>query len=250
VSWGVPLALLPWGVFVVLVGLQFGIGFVLRNAGVRLPREPIVFAVELGAYLVLAATVVLVVRRGRGGLVRDLGLAIRPVDLALGLGGFAVVWVARLILGAIAIGIVGVPSHSNLFLEPDPLWFALTNVLVACVIAPLVEESMARGLVLRAARSSVLRRGIARGLPDDDRRLQVRAAWIAVLVSSAVFTLGHLWEGYDDPRVMVLLIVTTLPMALVAGAFAIRTGRLGAGIVMHALLNLSATVLAYAQAHG
>jgi membrane protease YdiL (CAAX protease family) len=64
-----------------------------------------------------------------------------------------------------------------------------------------------------------------------------------------VFTLAHVWEGFDDPRVIVALIAAILPTAFVAGALAIRTGRLGAGIVVHVLTNLSATLLGLSQLH-
>jgi uncharacterized protein len=243
VRWGIPSALIPWGLLAVLIGAQFAVAPLLRAAHVRLPREPTGFLISLGAYVVLAVAAALILRLGRGGRLRDIGLAFRPVDLAIGLGGFAVVQVVRLVLGGALIGLIGRPSHGNVPITASPLWFALETMLVAAVIAPVVEEIITRGMLLRAVRSRVLRRGAASGM--EERRLQRRAAVTAVAVSSAVFVLAHLYEGFDDVRVVILLVVTTLPMAVVAGWFAIVTRRLGAGIVMHVLINATAGVLAF-----
>jgi uncharacterized protein len=244
--WGIPSALIPWGVLALLVAAQFAVAPLLRAGHVRLPREPTTFAIALGAYAAVAVAGVLVLRLGRGGGLRDIGFAFRPLDLALGLAGFVAVEIVRAVLGAVAVLIVGTPSHGNLEVGPSPLWFALDVILVAGLIAPVIEEAITRGLLLRAVRTSVLRRGLRRGDDPDDRRLQVRAAVVSVAVSSGVFVLAHLYEGWDDARVVLLLIVTTLPMAIVAGWLAIATRRLGAGIVMHVLINMTAGVVAFA----
>ncbi len=247
--WDIPSALVPWYVLAGAVLLTLGAGLALRAAHVPV-AEPVAFAASLLAYGLVAVAAVIVLRRhGVHDVLREIGLRFRPIDLALGLGAFVAAMIVRLALAAVVVGITGPPSHGNIPPISSPVWFVLEGLLLACIVAPVVEESIARGLLLRAVRARALRTAVRRGTPVDDRGLQVRAAWIAVLVSSGVFTLAHLYEGVDDWRVVVTLIVSILPLALAAGWLAILTGRLGAGIVMHALTNLTATAIAFATIH-
>jgi len=247
VRWRIPGALIPWAVLVGSILVQIAVLWAGDLAGVRWMPDPATAIAGLTSYALMAVAVVLIVRlRGSGSLARDLGLAFRPVDLAIGFGGFVGVEIVRAVLSVATVPLLGAPTRGNVDITGSLPWFLVDDVLLAALVAPLVEELMARGLVLRAVRNVVLRRGIRRGLGEDDAALQRRAAVLAVLVSSALFTAAHLYEGWDEPRLMVYLVWTTLPMALVSGWFAIATRRLGAGIVMHVLFNLSASLLGFA----
>jgi membrane protease YdiL (CAAX protease family) len=249
VRWRIPGALLPWGVFAVALGAELGIGLLI--GGPHALGGPVGFAAALVSYALIALTIVLVVRRrGSGNLRHDLGLAFRPIDLVIGLVAFVGVQILRVILGLLVVAIFGLPARTGTAVPPTPLWFVLNDLLVACIVAPFVEEAMARGLVLRAFRDAMLRRALRKGraLPDVD--VQFEAAAVGVLVSSAIFVAAHLYKGAGDPRTMLVLATSILPLALVTGVLAVATRRLGAGIVVHVLTNVTAVLLGVALLPG
>jgi membrane protease YdiL (CAAX protease family) len=248
--WGVPSAFVPWYVFVVVVLLGDGFGLVVVRARIPIDAEAANFTAGMIAYGLLALTVAVVLRRhGIHHVARAIGLAFRPVDIAIGIGGFVGIGIVRVALSAALVPLVGAPSHGNVPISSSPVWFALSGIVLAGIVAPVVEEAMTRGLLLRAVRARSLRVGMRRGRRLDERGLQVRAAWVAVLVSSVVFTAAHLHEGLDDWRLLPYLVVTTFPFAIAAGWFAIATRRLGAGIIMHVLTNTTAVVVGFVTLH-
>lgn len=97
-------------------------------------------------------------------------------------------------------------------------WFLL--VVITVVMAPLVEELFFRGLMLTALR----------------RRLETVPA---VVVQAAVFAAVH---------VQLLQFAGLFVMGLVAGALAVRWGRLGPCWAMHAAFNAVTVVSLAAQA--
>ena len=74
-----------------------------------------------------------------------------------------------------------------------------------------------------------------RVLSVSDRR---RAAWIAVLAASAIFTLMH--AGVAETHAL----VTLFALSLCFGVAYERTGRLFTSILMHALFNAANLALA------
>lgn len=82
-------------------------------------------------------------------------------------------------------------------------------VLVVCVGAPFAEELFFRGLMLRAA----------------ERRFGVAVAFVA---TTLVFAASH-FQGVQLPALVLF--------GAVAGYVAVRTGRLGAAIALHAGFN-------------
>jgi uncharacterized protein len=165
-----------------------------------------VWAVQLGA--VELAT------RLRGlSLRRDLGLRFRPNDL---------LWGVLAGLGAqLAVGIAyrltdidaGGPAQ-QLTAKGQGLWGLVGLLVLLAVAAPVVEELLFRGLLLR-------------GL---EVRLGARAA---LVVSSLVFAAVHL-QVVQFPGLLVA--------GLVFGWLVQRSGRLGPAIVAHVAFN-AATVL-------
>jgi uncharacterized protein len=245
VRWGLPDAAIAFGVFVVvnvlaIVAVAF-IGIDLTNEDVF---EGVNFAASLVIYGALAAAIVVISRRrGLGSLARDFGLIIRPIDLAIGLGLGIVAKIAAAILSAVVVvSAQRSPSHGNFELSTSPLWMVLNGVVLAVIVAPIVEELLLRGLALRAVRNAVLRH---RHRPQPaERAVQLRAFWISIVVTALVFSAMHWLQGIDDIVVLLVLAVSTLVLGLINAAAALITGRLGPGIIAHAVFNGSGILLA------
>jgi membrane protease YdiL (CAAX protease family) len=92
---------------------------------------------------------------------------------------------------------------------------SIANVLMVCVMAPLLEELLFRGVILR---------GFLRRYDPVT----------AVVHSAALFGLAHL---------NVHQFFVAFPLGLIAGWLLLRTGSLWPGILLHALLNTGVTWL-------
>ena len=172
-------------------------------------------------------------RRGRGGngLVAEVGLRFRWADLP---AGVAVALVAIPTLGLLlsllaAAGLVEVDDVDNttvLFAGAGQgVGFLLVTAAVA-VVAPLWEEVLFRGLLLRSLQ----------------RRL---GAVPAVLLSSAGFGALHAQPGRG-----VTLVLLTGALGVVLALLTLRAGRLGPAIVAHAAFNGLTVLLVGVQAAG
>ncbi len=234
-----------WGLVDVVAGL---LGFVLLSALVQaLVRMPALatqpqlrWALEqiVAGWLPLVAVVLVACFwRGRRSLAADFGLRFQPIDLAIGL-------LAGLVLRASAVGIAeltravsGTPSMPyGGGVGSDPLWFALTAIVAASIVTPVVEELYFRGLVLRSLQHAVL--GTDPDAPDR-RRL---AATVAVIGSSLLFVIFHL-DGVPETAAAVSRLITLFVAGLVLGCLAVLTRRLGPSIVTHMVFNLSVAVI-------
>lgn len=236
VRWGLPTAVLtivgivlPLAVLILL----FGFGVLPYSAGLA-------FAGALASYLVALIVPFAASRlRGLGTMAADFGLRFRWIDVPIGIGlGIAVRVVILFVLAAFAPLLQD--AQGNLDIDPDPLWFVLSSVLIPVVVAPLVEEVLCRGVVMRAVRNRMLRGRSEWAPPTRGRRIW--AMVFSVLASTAVFALLH---GHQmvNPATIVTLGVTTVTAGLAHGWIATITGRLGAAIVSHATLNGSAVLL-------
>jgi hypothetical protein len=160
-------------------------------------------------------------RKGTGSLADDFGFKARWSDIGL---GALVALVVQLIvlpgLGLLLRPLLGQPEVSgpvrNLMDETRGASFIIL-VLSVSVGAPLVEELFFRGLLLRS---------LQRRLPDG---------W-AVALCALAFGLAHGSALPADAVILVILSLTVFGAAL--AILALRTGRLGPGIVAHALFNL------------
>jgi membrane protease YdiL (CAAX protease family) len=236
VRWGLPTAALTIAGIVLplaLLILLFGFGV--------LPYSPgLVFAGSFASYLVaLVIPFAASKLRGLGSLAADYGLRFRWIDVPIGIGiGIGVR------LAIVAVLIVFSPllqgAESNLELDPDPLWFVLSSVMIPVLVAPIVEEILCRGVVMRAVRNRMLRTRDDAPAPTRGRR--VWAAVFSVIASTLVFALLH---GHQmvNPATVVTLGTTTVIAGLAHGWISTVTGRLGAAIVSHATLNGTAVLL-------
>jgi membrane protease YdiL (CAAX protease family) len=189
----------------------------------------------LPVWIGLLGTAVWACRRHGSGLVRDLGLHFKWVDLAIGLGaGLGL----RLVIGMWALvynRITGQTPSGNL--QPilgDGLGtgvFLVLNVVVIALISPVIEEIFFRGLGLRSALASLWRRADRKRYADPRRRV-----WYAAGVTSALFAALHISEVTDIGSAVVLL-----PGLFAAGwvlaRLTIWSGRLGPAILTHMVFN-------------
>jgi membrane protease YdiL (CAAX protease family) len=171
-------------------------------------------ASSLFLWAFLGGVPVVATRLKGNGVVADLGLRFRTTDLgAFVLGaGLQALAVPALYWPLFRFTDLGGDDVSG---DARDLTSAATGiglvalVLVVCVGAPLVEELFYRGLLLRSL----------------ERRWGTTVAWIG---STLVFAGSHL-QGIQLPALVLF--------GAVAGWLAVRTGRLGPGILCHAGFN-------------
>ena len=242
VRWGIPSSVLGLGVFIGALAL----GVALYVAGVFSNPSAAQFVTDVLGYGAMFGVIVLVVRRrGSGSLAADLGLRIRWIDLALGLGGAFVAKFVAVFFAVLAQRLAGdTPVQGNLTLDSDTFWIVLNALLFACLIGPFVEEVFFRGLLLRGIRNRVLRTSPgavdAAGFVHDPDRLRL-ANTLAIVLSAVVFAALHLYESSSWASALALG-ASTLALGLINARLAVSTGRLGAGVVAHVLFNASSVL--------
>jgi uncharacterized protein len=162
-------------------------------------------------------------RWGTGDLLGDLGFRARWADLGWG----PVIWmcaiITQILLGAVILA-VDLPTVSNTdgITEMSGQTAEMMVLAVgAVVLAPVVEELVFRGLLLRAL-------------------LGVMGAPWAILIQAVLFGLVHLNPEAGVANVGLVVILTGVGTVL--GVAAYRFGRLAPTIIAHAIFN--AVVLA------
>jgi membrane protease YdiL (CAAX protease family) len=162
-------------------------------------------------------------RYGTGSLPRDYTLAFRPGDVWTGV----CIAVGGTVLSAVAGGIFAgsrfAGSNTQLITgqKDNGVGFAIVTIIVA-LGAPFFEELFFRGLIRTAlaARLGPCRAVVAQGL---------------------LFGLAHYEPSNGWGNVAV--IVTIAGLGMILGYAAMRTRRLGAGMIGHSLFNLITTVI-------
>lgn len=244
----------PWGLRHVAVAavaaivLQALLGSgVLAAAGVDEVAEAslvVVALVQATLWLSMLGAVAVVLRVVRGRPRVDLGLALRPLDVPLGI---ALGVVCQLVL----VPLVSAPWSALLGLDTDelkgpacelaakaddPLGIGLL-FLTAVVGAGIVEEVFFRGFVQRAAVADLERAaalGAVEGAAEGSvRRTVTGARWIALVGTALLFGLIH----FQLQQFAALVV-----FGLILGVLAHRTGRLGPSIVTHMAFNATTVV--------
>jgi len=157
-------------------------------------------------------------RWGTGHLGTDIGLTPRWADLGWGpliwLGAIA----AQVVVGAVVIGL-GLPFAGNTEgideIRADRT-YVVSLVITAVIAAPIVEEMVFRGVVMRGLRN----------------RLRVVAA---VLAQGLLFGLAHVDPVRGSGNVGLVLVFAGVGVAF--GVAAVLLGRIGPTIVAHAIFN-------------
>jgi membrane protease YdiL (CAAX protease family) len=156
-------------------------------------------------------------RRERGGP-QALGWRFRWVDAGWGPLLYVGAMIAQ-ILVVVVITRLGVPFTSNVESTDDvdrTAAYVVAMIATAVVAAPLVEELVFRGVVLRGLTS----------------RLGVVAA---VSIQGALFGAAHVDPSRGSGNIGLAIALSTVGCAF--GLVAVLTRRLGASIIAHAILN-------------
>jgi len=174
------------------------------------------------------------VRRGSGSFRRDYGLRFRwPEDLYIGVPCGIGILVVQSIVVAVLTALAGVQAASTAAPVIDARrghWLSLWPILLIVVVgAPLVEETVFRGLTLLGA----------------ERRLTV--PW-SVVVSGLLFGALH-WNVRYGVVANVVLVTALGVSGMLLGAVAAATRRLGSSMVCHGTLNLVISIVILVTYH-
>ncbi len=170
----------------------------------------------------VGATVLASRRKGAGSLRADFGFRARWSDLGVGVAVAVAVQVVVLpLVGLLLRPFLGQPEVSGPVQDlmdkaSGPAFIGL--IATVAVGAPLVEELFFRGLLLLSLRK--------RRLPNA----------VAIAISAVAFGLAHASTLPADAVILVMVSLTVFGAVL--ATLAVRTGRLGPGIVAHATFNL------------
>jgi membrane protease YdiL (CAAX protease family) len=207
------------GLAVLLGGFVVGIAVSIPLYLLDAPDALLVLAAGLGVYAPVAWYCCWVSRHdGTGDLGRDLGFRWKPIDLATGLGA----WLAATVLQVavlVVLQVLGLPIGTNTDTISDARDTPATLValaLLAVLVAPVVEELLFRGLLLRSLRSRL-------------------GPWPAILVQGALFGAIHVQLGVGLENLTVIATLTAV--GIVFGFVADQVGRIGPAIVGHAIFN-------------
>lgn len=238
IRWGVPAALAAVGVTAVAA-------YVITAAQLLVAPDlayPIAFVGDILGYGATLGIASLSSRiRGLGSFREDFGLSFRRIDIAFGLaialGNILLIaLVANVLKGAGALPPAATQSQTPI------IWVVLLQGVIPVLVAPIAEEIVARGLVMRSIRQLILRRS---RVPAANAQLAINAS---IIVSAVIFAALHLHEAHDLSSA-ISKTAQTLIFGLVAGWIATRTGRLGPSIAAHTVFNAILFAIALAARH-
>jgi hypothetical protein len=229
IRWGIGDAISAFVVGLV-VGVVVAAPFLDADSDVTTPRLLIVtlFAQDFG---IIAWLSIVARRKGVGSLGADFGLTVRPA-LARGIGElkwlFVGVGVQLVALAPTALlqELHGGGAKQDVVKTAEQAHGVevLLMVVGVALIAPLTEELLFRGVLLR----SLLRR---------------MAPMLAVFVSAVVFGLVH---AIGDPSVGTLIALPAIvALGVVSGYQAVRTGDLARSVMLHVGFNALSVVLLF-----
>jgi hypothetical protein len=219
--WGLGDVVWVWFVGLVVGATAGSIAIAIRGRASNLDPDGIDLAVGLIAQngAILAALAGVSHFKGLGTLRRDFGLVVRPRDwpwLAFGVLLQVVAFGAVSLLQAVGTGLPEQQAADTVQHSQGPE--IVLVVLGVAFFAPLVEELLFRGLLLR----SLLRK---------------TTPVVAVLISSVVFAGAHLLDPSTAPLMAPLLL-----LAVISGIRAVRSGELSQSILLHVGFNLLSAV--------
>jgi CAAX protease family protein len=216
-SWSIVDFILIWLGGLVGTGVFFALGLAIGD-------EDLLVLLGLAGQYVGNLTVYWVLARRKDG--PDLGFSIQPSDfayVALGLI-FQVVMALLLLPLSNLLFPDGAPPQevADVIAGADSMFLQVGLILAAVVLAPVTEELMFRGVLLRS--------------------LEGRGRRFALVTSAVVFSAVHAL-GLDTERLWQSALVVLPPifvLGLVLGWLTQRSGRLGPAILLHSGWNLLA----------
>lgn len=223
IRWGIPDAAIAWAVgFVAAVPAVAGL-----EAGESLGPARTAGAVILQNAGIVAVLWLISRLKGQDSLVRDFGLPSVHSVSARRVG----TWIGLGVLGSIVVNVVLLPIQRLGDLDQSAQDVAKTVrdargpalvalFLAVVVVAPLVEELLFRGVLLRALQ----------------RRLSTPTA---IVGSALVFAALHVTGGSEAYAVVPGLFL----LGLASGVVAVRTGDLTRSVLLHMGFNLLSVVL-------
>jgi uncharacterized protein len=222
IAWGLPDALLCW-MAGYLGAILASIPLYASHGGTDIDTK-LVFGVILPAQqlMVLLAVVYVTRLKGQKSLAADFGLVVRLRDAkALIVGATLEIVLTLALLPIIQLD----PDAQNQQLLSDlkdhrDIGTIVLFVIGAVVLAPIIEELLFRGVLLRAL--------LRRAQPVT-----------AVLTSAVIFALVHY---LGDPNTLPFLPALT-GLGVVLAVVALRSGDLSTSIFIHAGFNLTTTIL-------
>jgi membrane protease YdiL (CAAX protease family) len=167
---------------------------------------------------------------GTGDLGDDIGLRVRVVDIGWGPVTLLACWASQILVGILIVAL-GLPQGSNTdgLFEDGGSWAVTVVIAVSVVVvAPIVEEMLFRGVILRAFLS--------------------RFPWPwAVVFQGLMFGVVHVTPGIGTGNVSLILALSGVGMVL--GGAAVLTKRLAAGMIAHAIINAVALSVVFFTAN-
>ncbi len=199
------------------VALSFLVYVLCAPIGIGRGNPLVALAAQCGLWFGLLGACIVAVRRHGTGSLTDLGLRVRWVDLAIGLGAgiAALIGVGRI---ASLLKLIGIEAHRESLVDPlkrGPLTVVVIFV-IAVIGAPFVEELFFRGLLMSGL---VNRWGAA----------------VGITAQAILFGLVHLSRVDARANLGVFLLIAPLGAAL--GIMRHSFKRLGPGIFTHAVYN-------------
>lgn len=215
------------------------VGAAVIVVGARVAQEWLVGAVttlwsfqllQWGFYVVVyggigALVVVLVRRFGSGSLRVDIGWSFRWSDLGWGPVLFVVTRVLQVAVTAPLLALPVLRRSTQEYSDTmtrQPTELLITLIVVGVIVAPVVEELLFRGVLLRGLLARV-------GAP------------VAAVVQGIIFGCYH--YAPDLGWYNLVLITANSVFGIVFGFVALRRRSLGTGVVAHAATNASAFVV-------
>jgi uncharacterized protein len=165
-------------------------------------------------------------RWGTGRVFADLGVRFRWVDLGWG----PLIWIATVAAMGAAVGLMralDVPYRSNLDVENGNPFerdnTAIAALFISAVIcAPIVEEAIFRGAVMRGLLS------------------RMAVVW-AIGIQAVLFGAAHFDPDFGRESIGLIIALTVSGIGLGLGCFLLR--RLGPAIIAHAVMNAVAITI-------
>jgi membrane protease YdiL (CAAX protease family) len=211
------------------------------------------FIYVLGA-LVVMAVIIFLVRAGFSRKLKGFGLNVRSIhkDFFAAFANLLTIWplmmAAMIVTLFFAKLIYGpeyqIPRHEQLKVLTDypQLQLRILTFVVAAVVAPVLEEMMFRGLLQTVIRSYLETRNVIppqNGLESPCLTAGGNRAWIAVLISSFLFSIVH----GNIPHWPALFV-----LGVCLGYAYEKSGSLFRPIFIHAFFNATSVILVLLKA--